>query len=491
MQNKVQNFQKDLDQISVMLKQQALLASRFDDALICSQLLGRLHFENISDSFCDDEFEEDIYKKWQTNLVDVWQKLPLSKNKGAWCHIITRTYGFGGHTRLFIELWKGISARQIKQSIIITDKDKGDLREILLNSESNVDVLSGGLARRCSDMFEIACGHDVVVLHIHPNDIGAALVARKLRLGGTKVLFVNHSDHTFSFGTGAADAVLEISATGWKTTQGRRKVLAQHFLGIPLYPNNHTVQNVTRNISGPILSVGNASKFHPMGDLNFAIFLEKLMKLVPNEVILIGPKTTDPWWKPLLNKYPSRLLIMGVQHPKIIKMAYQRAACYIDSFPMDGGTSFSEAIMSGLPCFGLNKSSAPGVSPAEALRCYNMNELIEEVVAYLKHGNYSKPIDIVKENIKKNFSTDVVVERLYQSSLNNGEPLPKYLHDLGTRGVGYFHTEKTDGFKVSIPRKIWWKLSFSSRVRMLIGIKAMDLSANSVKLLRRRIIFGL
>tara|TARA_B100000780_G_C21126107_1_gene456974 strand:- start:812 stop:2278 length:1467 start_codon:yes stop_codon:yes gene_type:complete len=488
MQSETINLKKDLKKITGMLKTEALLALDFNDALVFSKILGRLHFDNISDLFCDDEFERKIYDKWHNSLISTLQKETNFKNKGNWCHIISRTYAIGGHTRLFNELWKGIGDRQIEQSIIITDKDKGKFSS---KNRSQVSVLSGNLAKRSATIYEKACGHDVVLLHIHPDDIGAALAARKLQSEGTTVLFVNHSDHTFSFGTGASDGVLEISATGWKITEGFREAKSQNFIGIPFVSSNDITVGCNLNRSGPILSVGGSTKFCPMGDLNFANFLGLLMDLVPNEVVLIGPNPKDPWWRSLLDKYPTRISIMGLQDPKNVKIEYQRAACYVDSFPFDGGTVFSEAIMSGLPCFGLNKSSASGISPADSLRCEDIQELTEEVAEYLNQGIYKKQIDAVRENIKKNFTTEAVVEKVLQASVGKGVPLPTYLSDLETRGVEHFSIVKNDISEIVISKNSWNKLSFRSRIRMLNSIRGMHLSPQSARLLKRRIIFGL
>jgi len=482
---------ENLDKISEMLKLEANGTSDFNDALVCAKLLGRLHWENISNLFCDDEFEKKMFDKWKLYLARTNPILAAKKNNGKWCHIISTTFAIGGHTRLFKELIQGIAALKIKQSVIITQKDKAKFRKTNLDHGINVYLLSGNLAKRSIELYEKAVGHDVVVLHIHPNDIGAALVARKLRTEGTKVLFINHADHAFSFGTGASDAVMEISATGWKITEAFRKVRSQNFLGIPFIPHNKSNGITIANTTGPILSVGGSSKFRPKDDLNFAKFLQNLMEIVPNRVVLIGPNKKEPWWNNLLSKYPDRISIMGIQSPETVKTEYQNASCYIDSFPIDGGTAFSEAVMSGLPCFGLNKAAASGASPADSLRCNGMETLTEEVSEFLKTGIQQRNINLIKKEIKERFTTEAVVERLFQASLGQGEPLPEDLYHLGTRGVDYFSNTESVAFKLKISKKSWNMLSFSIRISMLSDLWTMDLDPSISKLLRRRIIFGL
>ena len=71
---------ENLDKISEMLKLEANGTSDFNDALVCAKLLGRLHWENISNLFCDDEFEKKMFDKWKLYLARTNPILAAKKN---------------------------------------------------------------------------------------------------------------------------------------------------------------------------------------------------------------------------------------------------------------------------------------------------------------------------------------------------------------------------------------------------------------------------
>ncbi|HAT4022920.1 TPA: glycosyl transferase, partial [Citrobacter freundii] len=78
--------------------------------------------------------------------------------------------------------------------------------------------------------------YNKVVLNIHPDDISAVIscgIAKKNN-PKLKVFFVNHADHTFSFGQTIADLWFELSEFGRRIDVLRNLKTEKSFLGIPL-----------------------------------------------------------------------------------------------------------------------------------------------------------------------------------------------------------------------------------------------------------------
>jgi hypothetical protein len=481
---------EDLEALSGFLRCQSLATQSFNDALVCASLYGRLHWDNISGLFSDDSFEQALFEKWRQEFC-IGDKIEREQIvEGGLCHILTRYYPSGGHSRLFRQISKGIADRGLTQSLIVTQKTLPRSIKHFPDYLASTLVLSGNMAQRARDIYAKARNADTVLLYTHPDDIGGALAARALRSEGIKVLFVNHADHVFSFGPGACDSVLEICATGWKTTQERRSPKAQSFMGIPMTSASEYVPVSKTNRSGPILSIGGPGKFRPSSELSFPQFLADLLEAVPNDVVLIGPTIKQEWWKLVLERFPGRIQLMGIQPPEVLEKEYCRASCYVDSFPMDGGTVFSEAVLSGLPAFSLNSQAALGISPADALRCAGPKELVAAVSSYLNGGTYPFEIEAVQSLIATDFNNEATVERIINAANGDKVPLPDYLLRLGNRSPDYNVLNWRANSELHIPKRAWRKLSFITKLRLFYNSRLLKLSSKTARTLKRRIILG-
>lgn len=481
---------QDMDALSSFLRSEALNAGTFNDALVCASLYGRLHWDNISGFFGDDELEAKLLDRWQ----DEFSGQPVQKKSDdlpqKWMFVLTQVYAGGGHSRLFRQLYTGLAPHGVAPSLIVTHRAGSDVLKALPDQLASKDVLKGSPANRARTLYTRLLDADVVVLLNNPDDIGAALAVRALHQTGKRVLFVNHADHVFSFGPGAADAVLEICATGWKTTAERRTAHSQCFMGIPLVSGAEERNPIRSNTTGPILSIGGPGKFKPSASLNFPSFLDQLLRQVPNDVVLIGPSKKDDWWDAVSRAHPGRIHLMGVQPPETVQSEFRRASCYVDSFPMDGGTVFSEAIMNGLPAFGLNRNSALGISPADGLRCDGVDQLVGNITTYLQGGDYPADLEAVQNQIRSEFSNTAVAARVYDAASGTYTPLPDNLHALGNRGPDYNADTWRDSGRLFVPKRAWRKLALGARLRMLGRVGKLGLSSGVARELRRRILLG-
>ncbi len=481
---------QDLEILSSFLRHEALTAKNFNDALACASLFGRLHWDNISGFFGDDAFEQALFEKWRGEFRDLPERNRPDTKPKTWAFVLSQVFSGGGHSRLLRQLSSGLADYDITQSLVVTRRAASDVLNALPDHLASKRVLRGSLTHRSVSLFGALRDEDVVLLLNNPDDIGAALAARALRERGVRVLFLNHADHVFSFGPGAADTVLEICATGWKTTAERRSAHAQHFMGIPLVSDGSTRSPIRSNTTGPILSIGGPIKYKPSSSLDFSAFLDRILKLVPNDVVLIGPSRKESWWADVSRKHPDRLHLMGVQPPETVRSEFGRASCYVDSFPMDGGTVFSEAIMNGLPSFGLNRNAALGISPADALRCDGVDQLVSNVTEYLSSGAYSAELASVQNQIRHEFSNAAVAARVLHAANGVAEPLPDYLAALGNRSPDYNAENWREDARLHCPKRIWRKLSLGARARIFRKVGDLGLSRAVAREIRHRIWIG-
>jgi hypothetical protein len=477
----------ELDAISYLLRTEALEAKTFDCALVFASLYGQLHWNNISGFFADENLEQALFERWKDEFITASDP---KEGDGIWCHIVTRAYEAGGHTRLMLQLANGLDDCGVRQSLIVSEKLPEKMRPGFLGPLRSIQILTGNLAQRTLRCFAAGLLADVVLMHIHPSDIVAALAARGLQQAGKTVLFVNHADHVFSFGPGAADAVLEISAIGWKTTKERRHVRAQYFLGIPITSEREPMLIEREDREGPILTIGSPDKYRPASELNFARFLERLLNRVANDAVIIGPNGSEAWWSDLRTKFPDRVHFKGILPYDAVKQEYQHASCYVDSFPMDGGTTFSEAMMQGLASFGLNRQSSLGISPADEVRCNNEEELINEVSGFLGGGEFPDRIKWARRKIAADLSREATVRRVKDSARGQGVGIPASLSSLGNRSIDYNAENWRAAGQLHIPRRLWRNLPIVTRLRLFQQVGKKGLSKQTLKILRKRILLG-
>ena len=454
----------DLRALSDVLASVALDSSNPNDALALLRLYARLHWDNISGHFSNEELEASIYAKWRRYLPETSQ---VAFPEIDFLHIATQTYEQGGHSRLLKRLGQGLS-KYGSQAMLLTDARK---RNHVPDFPGPVMRLRDRPAECAAAIIAASRNAGTIFLHIHPDDSPAAFAARALRAEGKRIMFVNHADHVFSLGPGASDVVLEICMTGWKTTRNRRAARAQSFMGIPIVDENVPVQEHSPPRDGPIVSIGGPGKFCPTDGLSFPDFLMNVMSQVSNDVILIGPSSKEPWWKNVTDAYPGRIHLRGLLPAGEVDEILRSASCYVDSFPLDGGTAYPQALAMGVPCFGPNADNAPGVSPTDELRFGTVQALQTSLVSYLKGGAYPFDIKAIQSKIKQDFSNAAVIDRVVAAVNGDIVSPPDELMTVGKRDSDYNARRWAEQNKVSLPKRIWRDLSPTARLRLHRAIR--------------------
>src|SRR6476620_6809927 len=191
----------------------AIAAPEIDAALGAGRVFARLLWENMIGPVEDEAFEIALFGRHGIALAKAGSatETPLVD----WLHVISETYDAGGHTALL----EALMALQFpQQGIAIAVTTSATLRFSARCAQLGIPLYR--LRGRClidKTVELIALGRRAasIMLHIHPDDIGAALAARVLREEGRRVVFLNHADHVFSFGPGAAATVAQVSGFGW------------------------------------------------------------------------------------------------------------------------------------------------------------------------------------------------------------------------------------------------------------------------------------
>lgn len=251
--------------------------------------------------------------------------------------------------------------------------------------------------------------YNIVILNIHPEDIYAIVacgLARKVKKD-IKIYFVNHADHTFSYGSSISDVWFEISGYGVTVDAMRGLKARKCFLGIPIDTSNKNSENSYKFENGDlILSAASPSKYEPTNQQSIMPLVSALLdKYDKSNIKIIGVNfLTNYWWWAIKLRYWNRLkLSKSLPYEEYIKVT-SSAKLYIDSHPFPGGTAFAEQFLLGRMCVGLN-SVYNGYTPVE----YFKKDSVDSVLREIELINNKKIIDIKNEIEMKHGFTSVRV----------------------------------------------------------------------------------
>lgn len=408
-----------------LARRAALAAPRPEMALGAGRVLGRLLWQNPIGPMADEPLEATLHISHGPALAKAARAAPMDAPPTDWLHVISAAYDTGGHT-LLLESLLALQAPRQRTAVAVTTSLTTRFAARCAELGASLHRLQGGLTERAAGLIALGRRAERIMLHIHPDDLGAALAARVLREEGRQVVFLNHADHVFSYGPGAADVVAEVSGFGWRLTSERRAARAQHFLGIPLpapplpLPPSEAARAIAE---GPILSIGSASKYRPDGVRDFAAFLMALMDRTDRPVELIGPCPEDSWWRPVLARHGDRLRLPGPLPFEKTRTRLAAAACYVDSFPVTGGTALTQGLMAGKIVFA-PPYPAGGYSLADALRAPSVATMTEQILAFLSTGKEPAEQAAIRARIAAEFSSEALTGRLARLEDGAQDPPP-------------------------------------------------------------------
>lgn len=408
-----------------VLRRRALRTRDAETALRYGNALGRLCWLNIDGLLADDALEVALDARHGPTLCALTGRFVPPAGEWDWLHVLSEAYDTGGHTRLAEILMAEQARGGARVAVVITRAGTPRFAQFCMETGVARLTVSGGLTDRAAALLAQGRRAARIALHIHPDDLGAALAARRLRAEGRRVLFVNHADHVFSWGPGAADVVLEVSGFGWRRTAEARQARVQGFLGIPALVSHAAsrISSLPPAPNAPVMSMGHASKYRPAPGLDFPAFVEHLLARTEHPFELIGPTGQEPWWRGAVERFPGRLCFAGPLPYEKAAARLSSAACYIDSFPVGGGTAMLQALSTGLTVFGLGSETA-AYSPLDALRSRSPEILADDVAGFLERGAELPLQTEIRRRVATDFSPAAVAARLKEAADGRLAPLP-------------------------------------------------------------------
>lgn len=279
-------------------------------------------------------------------------------------HVLTEAYQVGGHTRL---VWRWIEQDPGRtHSIALTRQRRRELPAALETAVARaggridrVDAASRDLVKVAAALRAAACRADLVVLHVHPDDV-VPTIAFADRRGLPPVALLNHADHVFWLGVRTTDLFIDLRASGAALSAERRGVApgTSCLAPLPLDPVERTMsrEEAKRALGiAPerlvLLSVASEYKYTPIGALDFAAAVVPLVAARPAaEMLVVGPSPQGRWAE-IARETGGRIRALGVQSE--LATLWQAADVYVDSFPFTSRTSWFEAALFGTPVLGL------------------------------------------------------------------------------------------------------------------------------------------
>ncbi|MEQ9830880.1 hypothetical protein [Pectobacterium versatile] len=354
-----------------------------NNALQKSQRLGNLLWDNNIGIYDRNELENSLSERYIKEMSDKEAKeLAITTIEGE-LFIVSQPYFTGGHTRLMERL---SSFLEKKPDLLITRNVNDDMIIRMNGFFNDVFLYSEKIfpddKKRIFELAKKIITYKNVILNIHPDDIHAVIACSLVKkIDSTiKFFFVNHADHTFSYGSSIADIWFEISEFGRRVDSLRNLTAKKSFLGIPIESvSSYSGQyNVSRNIKdGDIFFTSAASyKYNKVKEESFKPLIHKIIKNYPrSKFYIIGCDITkDLWW--IIEKIKHRgsiKLIENVSYDNYLKIT-KGASVYIDSHPLPGGTAFSEQYFSHKICAGV-VSPIQGYSPIELFKEKNIDNI--------------------------------------------------------------------------------------------------------------------
>ncbi len=358
--------------------------------LLLAIFYGKLMWSNNSGNYFDNEIEEHIFNCLNKEIGKI-HSLNLNQQEFAVTLIVSELYPLGGHTRIVVD-WLRLMSPFYRHRLIVTRAIPEAIESEIKSFGVDVFRCRFSGKKKIEEIVSYGRGSNFIVLHIHPDDIVAAVASRIFSKLGKKIVFYNHADHAFSFGIGSADIVCEISKFGMELNKKSKRVKGEHcWLGIPVKGENDREASSFRKKffllkekpEKILLSCGNPWKYRPFGQISFDNFLDALLSRRSDiKVVMVGPTGKEGWWHKTKAKWKHKVDFKGFLPYNEYYDLLKKADVYVDSFPVTGGTAFSEALLHSVPGVGL-KLGVEGYSCADFLRVRDIGSAIERVEAIL------------------------------------------------------------------------------------------------------------
>ena len=212
----------------------------------------------------------------------------------------------------------------------------------------------GGIFKWVRELRRLACHHDLLILHIHCEDVIPLLAFAKAE-NFPPVLLLNHADHLFWLGSSISHAVINLREAAKDLAESRRGIDRDRNLVMPTIVDR-TVRTRSRDEAKQALgfdpkriilvSVARAPKYRTMNGVTYAdLHVPVLLKHSNAELVVVGSHSPDDWGRAIA-AVGGRIHPLPNQSPTPY---YEAADIYVDSYPFVSSTSMMEAAGYGLP----------------------------------------------------------------------------------------------------------------------------------------------
>lgn len=287
------------------------------------------------------------------------------RDDGRVLHVLTEAYSVGGHTRL---AWRWIGRDHRRGDVVLTNQ--GDpvpepLRAAVEATGGAVHDLRTAvpdLAGRAVALRRLMDGADLVVVHTHPYDV-VALAAASLPGSRPPVVLENHADHSFWVGLGGAEVISDFRVGGQQVSRTLRGVPPARLglLPLPIDPPTSDagsraalIRSRTGMRADDVLAVAVADEYKvaPSWGRGMDGLVAQALAGHPRLRIVLVGVLPQGRWASLVDRFPGRLFPVGPVPD--VDPYYAAADVYLNSYPVNAGTSVLEASAYGLPVLSLH-----------------------------------------------------------------------------------------------------------------------------------------
>ncbi|MDP4005841.1 glycosyltransferase [Methylobacterium sp. NEAU K] len=274
-------------------------------------------------------------------------------------HVCTQLAPVGGLTKM-LALWINADHHRINGVALTQHRGPVDARitEAVRGSGGAIHHLNhrqGGKLAWARELRRVARDYDVVVLHIHCEDV-IPLIAFADPAKHPPVLILNHADHLFWIGTRISHGVINLREAARRLAITRRGVEPARSFLLPTLitlPERQRSRSAAKQALGVpddcvlLVSVARGAKYRNVGPVTYADRHVDLLAAHPNaRLIVVGPGERADW-APAQAATDGRIIAYPEQSdPRIF---FEAADIYVDSYPFVSSTSMLEAAAYGLP----------------------------------------------------------------------------------------------------------------------------------------------
>lgn len=316
-------------------------------------------------------------------------------------HVGTELSAVGGLTRM-ISRWISADPERTNSLVLTHPREAvpDHLREAVAQSGGKIHRLNRMIGSQMDwvrQLRRLAREHDLVVLHIHCEDV-IPLIAFADPEGLPPVVLLNHADHIFWLGTGVSRLVISLRDAAVDICIDRRGVEPRRNYLLPTIVDPTVRMRARREAKlalgldpdGVLLvSVARKAKYRALDGVSFAdMHAEVLARHPEARLVVVGSGEPDDWQAA---KALTGGRITGLPEQPDPSAYFEAADIYIDSYPFVSSTSMMEAGSYGTPLltlftapheariFGINHVGLVGTAlQADSRRQYD--EILERLI---------------------------------------------------------------------------------------------------------------